>query len=348
MNKIKYTITVIVILVATMIIYCAERIGDGVRNGIDLCINSVIPSLFLFSVISIFIINAEIFSNNKLIDFISYILFGLRGEIGAVSLISTIGGYPIGATMLNELYNKGSISKTSARTSLNFCINPGPAFIIGMVGNGIYHNQAIGIIIFFSSLIATSICSRLNRKKIILTEQIRNTIQLNYIDLFLKSVKASVRNIGIICGWVIVATAISEVVLYLNLPSVLGCFLEVTSGVITASNISTIYFVAFLIGFGGIAVHLQAISSASSLSPKYSQIFTWKFFQGLVTSGITFILLKLFPQTLSVSSNPTDIKMTYTNGNIFSAVITILFIMCTLIFLNQNVNRCRNFKKYVI
>ena len=348
MNKIKYIITVLVILLATMIIYCAEHIGKGVKNGIELCINSVIPSLFLFSVISIFIINAEIFSHNKIIDFLSNLLFGLRGEIGAICLISTIGGYPIGATMLNELYNKGRISKISAQTSLNFCINPGPAFIIGMVGNGIYNNQAIGLIILFASLISTSICSRLNRKKITLTTRILKQTQLNYIDALLKSVKSSVRNMGIICGWVVVATAITEVISNLNMPSVIGCFLEVTSGVITAANITTIYFVAFLIGFGGIAVHLQAISSANAISPKYSQIFTWKLFQGLVTSGITFILLKLFPQTLYVSSNSTKLTMTYTNGNIFSAIITILFIMCTLIFLNQNVNKCRNFKKYMI
>ena len=347
MNKLRYALTIAVIILGGIVIYCAQDIGNGVRKGIELCINSVIPSLFLFSVFSVFIVNSEIFSNNKFIDLLTFLLCGLRGEIGAVCLLSVVGGYPVGGAMVNELYNRGKVSKITAKTMLNFCINPGPAFIIGMVGCGIYNSINIGYIILSASLITTAISSRLNLKKINLSLKPCKP-NINYIEAFLNSVKISVKNMGIICGWVILATAISEVFRRAGVPPIIGCFFEVTSGVVTAADISSIYFVAFLIGFGGLSVHLQAISSANSISPRYSDILKWKLFQGLMTSGFTCALLKIFPQTICVSKNAVGFSGSGANGNLFSVIVTITFIMCTLIYINQNVNNCRKIRKYVI
>ncbi len=340
MTKAKYIVTVIVILVSAGVIFLAEDIGKGIINGIELCIHSVIPALFMFSVVSIFIVKAGLFNNNRLIDVISYILFGRKGETGAVSVLSLISGYPVGSAMVNELYVNNKIDQSSALKMLNFCINPGPAFIIGLIGNGIYGSSEIGLILLTASLLSTIICGRINLRNTS-NVKIQESTGIDYTSAFLKSVNLSVRNMGIVCGWVLIASAITEILSKTEMLNLLSCFLEVTSGVGIAAKFGSIYLVAFLLGFGGLCVQLQAISTADAIHPKYFNILLWKTIHGLLTSMFTYILLKIFPQTIEVSNVVLQLDIQKDGGNMFSAFVTILFILSTIIFINEKLNKCR-------
>ncbi len=341
MNKIRYTLTVAVVLIAAGVIYNTDKIAMGIKRGIELCINAVIPSLFLFTVICVFIVNAELFRNNKLMGYISYVIFGVKGEIGAISLLSMICGYPVGGALINELYLKGRITKNCGKSMLKYCINAGPAFIIGVVGNGLYHNISIGVIILISSILSTIISCRiiLNNLSIIQLNQ-REEPRVDYLGAFLRAVNVSVKNMGIVCGWVLVSSAITEVISGIKWLKLFSCFLEVTAGVVTAAENYSIYFVAFLIGFGGVSVHLQAMSAANRLAPSYHKILYWKLIQGAMTSAFTFILLKVFPQTINVSAHITNFNPSAERGNIFTSTVTVLFIISTIIFSNQKINKC--------
>ncbi len=342
MNKLKYELTVLVVLAAAGTMYNNKEIAEGIKKGMALCSDSVIPSLFIFTIICIFMVSAELLKNNKIVDFISLIIFGTKGEIGAITLLSLVSGYPVGGALINELYLSRKINRESAQKMLCYCINAGPAFVIGIIGNKLYNSHEIGTIILISSLFSAIISARiLNTKTSTLPSTLVTNGEVDYIGTFIRAVNVSVKNMAAVCGWVLVSSAIIEVISKAKSLKFIGCLLEVTAGTVTAAQNYSIYFVAFLVGFGGISVHLQAMSAAKDILPSYPKIFLWKTLQGALTALFTYILLKIFPQYLSVSNSIKAFNPTASEGNVFTAAVTIIFIMCTIIFANQKINKGR-------
>ena len=101
-------------------------------EGINLCVQSVIPSLFPF----IFLSNALIAKLNEIHlpaaqSLCKMLHIPVGGEL--LLLLGYIGGYPIGAQNIYESYNNGFITIKCAKRMLIFCNNAGPAFIFGIV-----------------------------------------------------------------------------------------------------------------------------------------------------------------------------------------------------------------------
>ena len=55
------------------------------------------------------------------------------------------------------LYENGQCSKTEAERLLAFCNNSGPAFILGVVGTGIFASSRAGLLLYLAH-IAASLC----------------------------------------------------------------------------------------------------------------------------------------------------------------------------------------------
>jgi hypothetical protein len=70
--------------------------------------------------------------------------------------LGIIGGYPVGAKTAISLYQKKLCTKEEAERLLGFCNNSGPAFILGVVGVGVFSSSRIGILLYlvhiFSSI----------------------------------------------------------------------------------------------------------------------------------------------------------------------------------------------------
>ena len=161
----KLIIIILTFLCFPLIIYYSEHITSGIINGIKICVNTIIPSLYLLTVLSVFIVKVHLFSELKLIKYISNKIFHLSGSCGSVLLLSLICGYPVGAKLVDEVYSNKEIDKKSAELLLCFCINPGPAFVITTVGFCLYNSYYIGLILFVSVVFSPLIYAFLNRKK---------------------------------------------------------------------------------------------------------------------------------------------------------------------------------------
>ena len=118
---------------AILILFRSDVIRGAV-SGIEMCIYTVIPSLFPFIFVS--------FLSVGLMEGSGFPLFKVLNKRcgippGGVSLFLTglLGGYPTGAQGVYLAYRNGSLSKASAEHLLSFCNNAGPAFIFGVLGN---------------------------------------------------------------------------------------------------------------------------------------------------------------------------------------------------------------------
>lgn len=103
----------------------------GAAEGVSLCIRTVIPSLFPFLFLS------GTFSANcphpgRFAGQLGKIFAIPRGA-ESILVPMLFGGYPAGAQCLNEMYQRGGISKEQAEHMLAYCSNVGPAFLFGIL-----------------------------------------------------------------------------------------------------------------------------------------------------------------------------------------------------------------------
>lgn len=107
---------------------------SGAKEGILLCIGTIIPSLFPFFVLSNLLTSAVFGLKSAWLRPIGR-LFGIPAGSEALLIVGLLGGYPVGAQSVTQAYRAGHLKKDDARRMLGFCSNAGPAFIFGMASS---------------------------------------------------------------------------------------------------------------------------------------------------------------------------------------------------------------------
>ena len=133
MKRKKYILSALSAAIFVMLIVDAETASAGVSEGLELCMKVMIPSLFPFFIVSTYM-NAALLGLQ--IPGLRYIGKLLRVPAGGESLLllGMIGGYPVGAQLIADMYRQGILDKRTAQILLGYCSNAGPAFIFGVAG----------------------------------------------------------------------------------------------------------------------------------------------------------------------------------------------------------------------
>ncbi|MDD5864459.1 MAG: hypothetical protein PUD80_07490, partial [Firmicutes bacterium] len=116
-----------------ILILDAKTALQGAREGLTLCLKTVIPSLFPFFVLSILFTSSLLGSSIPLLRPLGW-LCGLPKGAESLLIPAFLGGYPVGAQSVAEACRSGQLSKAQAQRLLAFCNNAGPAFLFGMAG----------------------------------------------------------------------------------------------------------------------------------------------------------------------------------------------------------------------
>lgn len=131
---------------------------EAAKSGLTLCYNVIIPSLFPFFVLSSLVVELGLAGYlGRMLEGIMRPLFNVSGACASAFALGFIGGYPVGAKTAINLYEKGMCTKTEAERLLSFCNNSGPAFILGVVGAGIFSSSRVGLLLYLAHITA-SIC----------------------------------------------------------------------------------------------------------------------------------------------------------------------------------------------
>ena len=108
---------------------------QAARDGLTLCGNVIIPSLFPFFVLSSLVVELGLAGYlGRMLEGVMRPLFNVSGVCASAFALGFVGGYPVGARTAIDLYQKGMCTRTEAERLLAFCNNSGPAFILGVVG----------------------------------------------------------------------------------------------------------------------------------------------------------------------------------------------------------------------
>ena len=144
----------ILIFVAFYILSSTIEVKKSVFDGLQRCIQTIIPSLYAVMALSGIIARSCILEKiSSPIDTFSRKIFGMNGNVFIIFLMSMVSGYPVGVKMLSEMYEKGNITKKQCELYSGLCYGAGPAFITGCAASSFTGNYA-GKIILISNICA--------------------------------------------------------------------------------------------------------------------------------------------------------------------------------------------------
>lgn len=286
---------------------------DGLRRGLTVCGSSVIPSLFPFMVLSDFLVRSGFCSiiGNRASP-LTQKLFSLPGTAGCAVIMSLIGGFPVGAKMTAQLFENGDITAKQGRRMMTFCINAGPAFVIGTVGTVMLSSRKAGIILF-SSMTVTSLLTGI-ASKIISRGEAENRSRPEAVlvrGALTDSVSQSVQSMLNVCAWIILFSGINEFFIRLPVSRTAAVWFsivsEVTGGCMSASGCFPTCVLALVLGWSGLAVHCQLMPYLKILGMKITYLWATRLIAGGVSAVIAWVLFRIFPCEISVFSNASDI-----------------------------------------
>ena len=287
---IKYTKKALLFLLIgvlmTLLLLRSSTAAAAVRQGLTLCAQNLLPALFPFFVAVSWAVNCGLFHTLRSI--------GIPTS-AAVFFLGALGGYPLGARTVGEAYRGGLLTASEAERLLSCCNNAGPAFILVVVGENLFHSTAAGLALWGIHLTAALIVSLLfTRRQITYAPSPPPTSPP--ATAFISAVGNAAETMLRLSAFVVFFTVVMALLASLlgTIPPLLAGFLELTVGVTTLTPHRTGFTLAAgMLGWGGISVHCQtaAVLSDTELSLRYYLL--GKGLQGFLSAGVAWWIYPL-------------------------------------------------------
>lgn len=309
------------LLLAALVVACALLIfpvqaAQGAKNGIGYCLEVLIPSLYPFMVLSVFVVKSGL--ARKIgggLERITHKVFHLPGSAAPTILMSIIGGYPAGARSIAALYEDGEINQNQAERMLGFCVNAGPSFVITAVGAGFLKSPRAGTILFAAQVIVFLLlgigCGLPSRREESVRQK-RTVAETSVSQALILSAADAARAMINMCCFVILFAALMNLLRTACTSPVisagLSALLEVTGGCSDLARLGAPpWVVSAAIGWGGICVHFQVLSTLTELKFSRVRFVAFRLLQGLLSAAVSWGLMLLFPgaeETFCTFSGP--------------------------------------------
>lgn len=292
-----------------LLLYPAEA-AQAVRDGLVICGTSVIPALFPFFVLTKFFLGGKrSHTSGKASEAVMRRCFGLGGACMSPLLLSFVGGYPIGAASVAEQYRCGRISKDEAERLLLFCNNSGPAFFLGVIGTVVLSSVKAGLVLYAAHVLAALCCGALlrentPRRAVLRKLQPAEPTESGFLQAVSSSCSALLQISGLIlffsvvlalleaCGIVRLLCRLLPGIPAQTLRAMLCGIFELSGGIVRLQDCNgAALLCAFLMGWGGFCVHLQAMSFWKPLKLRPKGYYFAKLLHGALSALFSALLL---------------------------------------------------------
>ena len=329
-------ITCAALLCCALALVCwPQEVSAAVREGLTLCYNVILPSLFPFFILSSLMISLGLAGYlGRLLEGIMRPLFHVGGACATAFALGFVGGYPVGARSALTLYQSGQCTKTECERLLAFCNNSGPAFILGVVGAGVFADSRVGLLLCLVHALASvgvGLVFRFYRWRGPSAREERPVPVIaaqRFSTAFTGAVQGAVTSTLSICAFVVCFTVIIRLCFLSGLLPALARLLgellaplgfsepwaqklltgalELSSGVASltqgGSLSGRVSMAAFLLGWAGVSVHCQVLSFLSDSGLNIRTYLMGKLLHGCFSAALTAAALRLFPLEQSVSA----------------------------------------------
>lgn len=332
--KIKFGFILCSIAFFVLIILYPSAGIAGASSALNSWLTIVLPSLMPFCVA------CTLLSECGVVSLLAGILqrptrrlFGFSGYFAYVFLSSATSGYPLGARVATELYAQGKLDEEEAAALVNCTSTSGPMFLVGAVAIGMVgKSEAIPFLVlphYLAALLLAVVAGWKFRKRphppaqsiVECSRQfvLENPLKKKHIgSVLLDSVTGSIKSMLTVGGFMIVylvlinclsASGALGVFSRMQTPSLgislFSGFLEMTTGCLQSSQLPLlprITILSAIIGFGGLSIHSQTHAIAASGGLRLKGFFWYKLAQGILSFGLSALMLALFTPSVSVTT----------------------------------------------
>lgn len=319
----------LLIATAALVVAPKEAIA-GAQDGLTLCFNVIVPSLFPFFVLASLVVDLGLAAYlGRAMEGLMRPLFRVSGSCAAAVALGFIGGYPVGARTALQLYQQGLCTKTEAERLLAFCNNSGPAFILGVVGAGVFGDGRVGLLLYLTHALASVIVGLLFRfyggtqRSKAAPRRPKPIETVTLPAAFTSSVTRSMQSTLNICAFVIffavvlrllsafgVLSAVAELLSLLGFQEewarrLVAGLLELSSGVSSLQGetqlAGRVSMAAFMLGWAGLSVHCQVLSFLVDTGLSARVYLAGKLCHGLIAAALTYGLTRVIPLSAPVA-----------------------------------------------
>ncbi len=293
----KYLFALLAMLV---LILCSKTAIVGGQEGIEICLRTVIPSLFPFILVAQYLCGNLSGQNIKILRPLEKLCRVPDGS-GGLLITGFLGGYPVGASSIYSAWKSGQLTHSQGQRMLGFLNNAGPAFIFGM-GTALFSNPLIPWVVWVSHILCAVFTAMLlprekrpsqienKPREVTLVHCLKNTIQV----------------LAQVCGWVILFRIMLAFLFSIpggvtpEIKATVAGTLELTNGCLLLQTIPEEWvrylLLTLFLNMGGLCVAMQTISVVGELG--IGMYWRGKVMQSLLGSLLSVLLLPiLFPHT---------------------------------------------------
>ncbi len=290
-----------------LVMFPADCLEVG-RAAVNLCLNSVVPSLFPFLICSgIFSATGAATACSRYLSPVVRPLFKVPGCGAAAFVLGIVSGYPVGAACAANLYATGQCTKTEAERLCAFCNNSGPIFIMSVVGCGFLGSAVLGKYLYIAHILSAilsgivlGIFSKQSHGQRSVLPPKAVPSPKNAVFILGDVMDTSISSMLKICGFVVFFSVFAAAIPKSSITPYLAAILEITGGIkqLAALEISLdtkLCLISFFAAFSGISIMLQvgAITAPHRLS--LVPYILGKLIQGGFSVLIMKALLHFFP-----------------------------------------------------
>lgn len=283
-----------------LLLFLGNKIKEGVICGIELCLYTIIPTLFPFFVLSDFLLSVIWINPNGPVAKIYRGAFGISSVTLPVFLIGSVCGFPLGIRNASALYKDNKITKRELEYICGFVNNPSVAFVISGVGAGLLGDAKAGVLLYISTVISAVIVGLIFRSKISVSQ--KNDIISRQSFNLVESIRSAGISSLIVSSYIIFFSSLigllSEIVKSEYLMAAISSLLEISNGakgiasLRSISSIPKLCGIAFSLGFSGLSVHLQSFTFMPKEVSKKKYLLM-KLVQGLLCALIVFLFSEI-------------------------------------------------------
>lgn len=270
----------------------------GASEGIELCIRTVIPSLFPFFLLSILLTGAVSGTVSPLLRPLS-VIFGTPKGTESLLITSFLGGYPVGAQCIAQAHRNGQIDRNTANRMLYFCNNAGPSFIFGMAAMQ-FSSPWYGWLIWGIQLLSAVAVS----KSLPAYTDTPITPTSNKRSSPTEALQSAIRVMATVCGWVIVFRVLLAFLerwfiwlLPTDIQVLFTGLLELANGCCNLAKVKSegtrLILCCTMLSFGGVCVFMQTSSVLQGLSPR--TYLTGKYLQTIYAAALAILCQWFLP-----------------------------------------------------
>lgn len=322
------------LLAAAALVVWPQQAMSAMKDGLKLCGNVILPSLFPFFVLSSLVVELGMSRYlGRLLEPVMAPLFRVNGSCATALALGFVGGYPVGARTAIGLYQNGQCSRAEAERLLAFCNNCGPAFILGVVGTGVFGSGAAGLLLYLVHIAASLLVGLLfrfyqpgegPRRGRLSGAQFQTA---SFPAAFTRSVTGALQSTLNICAFILfftvavriltfssLLTALARLLSALLAPLGLSQFwaerlltgaLEMSSGVssLTEGALSgRLSMAAFMLGWAGVSVHCQVMAFLGDSGLSLRTYLAGKLLHGGLSALLVWALARAVPMEVPVSA----------------------------------------------